>query len=195
MTARCTTIKKKEATSPVRASPEASVAAPAVATKPSPTAAPSTPATAAKLGGSAKTSTPGSSGRKMKEPVVPTEPPRTLYELERTWRGLKIRPDLFARYVQTFTKATFKNVFKEAMTPDLLSSILSTIRKEIVISSPETAQRLLRDMTNIASFTMTMALLPADDLATLREIFSALQVHLGTGCPEIAKLIETYGLN
>lgn len=193
MTARSTTIKKKEATSPVHTSPEAPGATPAAVANPSPSA-PATPVTAKLSASGAKISTPGSSGRKMKEPVVPTEPPRTLYELERTWRGLKIRPDLFARYVQTFTKATFKNVFKEAMTPDLLSSILSTIRNEIVVSSPETAQRLLRDMTNIVSFSMTMALLPADDLATLREIFSALQVHIGTGSADVAKLINTYGL-
>lgn len=48
---------------------------------------------------------------KAKEPEVPSAPPTTVYELERVWRGLRGRADLFALYLLTFKKATFKKVF------------------------------------------------------------------------------------
>lgn len=188
MTARSTVIKKKDTPK------DATIPPPAPAVESSATPVRQPPVTPPTSKPYPSVATPGSSGRRVKEPTVPSEPPRSLYELERTWRGLKFRPDLFAKYVTRFTKVTFKNVFKEAMTPDLLSSILSTIRHEIVATSPETAQRLLSDMTNIGSFSMTIALLPADDLETLRQILLALRVHLGPDSAAVVKLINIYGV-
>ena len=45
-----------------------------------------------------------------KEPAVPTTLPVSVYELERVWRGLRGRADLFAAYLRTFKKSTFKKV-------------------------------------------------------------------------------------
>ena len=49
-------------------------------------------------------------GIKLRTPEVPTTPPNTVYELERTWRGLRGRADLFAVYLSCFKKSTFKKV-------------------------------------------------------------------------------------
>jgi tetratricopeptide (TPR) repeat protein len=44
------------------------------------------------------------------KPEVPDVPPTTVYELERVWRGLRGRADLFAKYLCIFKKVTFKKV-------------------------------------------------------------------------------------
>ena len=45
---------------------------------------------------------------RMRTPDIPTVPPSTAYELERTWRGLRGRADLFATYLSCFKKSTFR---------------------------------------------------------------------------------------
>jgi tetratricopeptide (TPR) repeat protein len=48
--------------------------------------------------------------QKAKAPEVPTTPPATVYEMERVWRGLRGRADLFASYLACFKKSTFRKV-------------------------------------------------------------------------------------
>jgi tetratricopeptide (TPR) repeat protein len=47
---------------------------------------------------------------KVINPEVPTEAPKTVYELERIWRGLKSNPERFAQYLSLFKKSTCKKV-------------------------------------------------------------------------------------
>jgi tetratricopeptide (TPR) repeat protein len=136
----------------------------------------------------------GSSGKKAKEPAVPSEAPKSLYELERTWRGLKTRPDLFARYMLLFSRSTFKNVFKEAVTPDLLSSMLSCLQNEIAPSSPADAMRLLDAMKSMSKFDMTVSLLPQEDIDALRQIFGALKANVGQENADLTALSRAYRL-
>jgi hypothetical protein len=125
--------------------------------------------------------------------AAPTQPPKTLYELERVWRGLKSRPDLFAQYLQTFTRSTFREVFKEAITPDLLSSVIAALRSHLVESSPSDALRVLDGLTDMPKFSMTLALLPSTDEARLREAFAALARAVGPG-EDVAQVAAKFNM-
>ena len=97
-----------------------------------------------------------------KRPAVPTEPPKTVFEMEKVWRALKSYPDLWAQYLAAFKKSTFKKCFKEAVNPDLLSSVFSALRD---YAEPRVVVSTLEGLVGLASFSMTLALLPGEDLA------------------------------
>ena len=97
-----------------------------------------------------------------KRPTVPADPPKTVFELEKVWRALKSYPDQWAKYLASFKKSTFKKCFKEAVNPDLLSSVFSALRDH---AEPDVVVNTLEGLGGLASFSMTLALLPADDLA------------------------------
>lgn len=107
-------------------------------------------------------------------PMVPTEPPKTLYELERVWRGLKTRTNLFASYLKTFKKSTFKKVIKEACSPDLLSSIFSAVDECLVHSDPDIALTILEGLSSIPNFQLTSSLFPAEDIEHIRNSLKTL---------------------
>ena len=106
-----------------------------------------------------------------RDPVIPSEIPKTLYELERAWRGLKDRPDLFGKYLkQNMTKkSTVKKVFKEAISPELLSSVFISLRD---YCSADVILTVLGGMTLLSHFSMTLALFPEEDLNCLKSIFT-----------------------
>jgi tetratricopeptide (TPR) repeat protein len=149
-------------TSPAKLSP----ASPAAATTATSSASTRSPAAATK---SSTTSTAG----QLKDPAMPSEAPKTEYEFERIWRSLRHRPDLFIKYLECFKASTFKKIFKASISADLLSSILSTI--DIYADSRSSlTYKLLHSLSQIASFDMTIALLPADDMVYVRSIFTKL---------------------
>lgn len=123
----------------------------------------------------AKTKTTPTSTPKLRAPAVPTEPPATLYELERIWRGLKNYPDLFAAYLKTFKKSTFKRVLKDAVSQDLLADIYAAVRNVLVEQDSDVAKRVMTGMTAVPKFEMMISLLPEDVLTNIREIVCRIQ--------------------
>lgn len=105
-----------------------------------------------------------------REPIVPQEVPKTLYELERAWRGLKDRPDLFAQYLaqNIQKKSIVKKVFKEAISPELLSSVFISLRDYCAVPVILT---ILGGLSTVNHFSMTLALLAEDDLTCIHTIF------------------------
>ena len=131
------------------------------------------PPTAVKTGGAQPTISPAVKERSpqpkivsTKRPAVPTEAPKTVYELEKVWRALKNYPDLLAEYLAVFKKGTYKKVFKETVSPDLLSSVFSALRDQ---ASPEVVVATLQGLSNIPAFSMVSVLLPAEDLEAARD--------------------------
>jgi Potential Monad-binding region of RPAP3 len=105
-------------------------------------------------------------------PSVPSEAPKTLYEFERNWRGLKTHLNLFGQYLTLFnSKAAVKKVFKEALTPELLSSVFAALRD---FCTPETVLRVLGGLSQTSHFPMTLALLMEEDLQCIKTIFTNL---------------------
>merc|ERR1711871_738196 len=107
-----------------------------------------------------------------KRPSVPTDAPKTVYELEKVWRALKSYPDLLAEYLAVFKKGTYKKVFKETVSPDLLSSVFSALRD---FGSPEVVTATLQGLSNSPSFSMLVVLLPAGDLTAARHALDKIQ--------------------
>lgn len=118
----------------------------------------------------------------VKNPIVPVEPPKTVYEFERIWRGLKNRPDLFAVYLKCFKKSTYKRVLKETCSPDLLSSMLISVRDYLLVSDNGNIEKgvsVLEGLSSIPKYDMIRFVLPATDLDCLRACIEFVSVHLG----------------
>lgn len=126
----------------------------------------------------------------VQNPNVPSDPPKTVYELERVWRGLKNRPELFANYLKIFKKSTFKKVIKEAVSPDLVSSMLVSVRDHLVSSDPTVAFNVLEGLTQTPNFGMTVSLLPAADIDCVKASIDHLTAHVDS--TKGAKLKELY---
>jgi Potential Monad-binding region of RPAP3 len=155
---------------------ESSAAVPPIvqaATPPFPLSSASTTTTAAvAVAGPSKDSavptsviTPSKTSKR--EPALPSEPPKTLYELERAWRGLKDRPDLFSQYLtqNIRKKSVVKKVFKEAVSPELLSSVFISLRDFCTSSVVLT---VLGGLSSVNHFSMLLALLPVQDLDCIK---------------------------
>jgi len=167
---------------------------------PVPEPAPSTPVAAA--GSSAdkkkKKSTPSSAASAGGSPgaltAAPSDPPKTLYELERVWRGLKSRPELFAAYVQCFKKGTWKRVCTEAVSPDLLSYLWTCLRDH---ASAQEQVKALLGFSGVPGFSLSVSLMPEQDAqcvhGMLRRLSSGADVpaELAAGVQE---LCVAYGL-
>jgi len=134
-----------------------------------------------------KSASPASSLRPVKEQEIPSTPPSTLYELERNWRGLKSNPKGFAEYLRCFKSSTFKKCFKEAVSSELLSSMMSALRDH---SAPEDAFTVLAGLSQSSSFDMTMMLMPAEDVEALKGVFA----KLPTGDDKVLELRKKYKL-
>jgi len=131
--------------------------------------------------------------------AAPTEPPKTVYELERVWRGLKSRPELFAAYIGCFKKSTFKKVMKEAVSPDLVSYMWTSLRDHA--ASPQVQVKALEGFAAIPSFSLTYSLLPAQDIDCIHAMLNSLRASAdrGNNAPSIsvttvASLCSAYGL-
>jgi tetratricopeptide (TPR) repeat protein len=125
-----------------------------------------------------KKPSPGVKKVVVQNPLVPTEPPKTVYELERVWRGLKNRPELFADYLKTFKKSTFKKVLKETCSPDLVSSMLVSVRDHLVRLDTSTAFNVLEGLASTSNFGMTVSLLPSVDIECVTACIEHLTEHV-----------------
>eukprot|EP01041_Mallomonas_annulata_P004521 gene4521-8978_t len=106
---------------------------------------------------------------------VPLVSPKTAYEMERVWRGIRSRPELVAQYVKTFKKSAYSKVFTDTVTPDLLSSILTSLRDCMVDKDPVTVLSFLEGFSKIPKFNMTLTLLPERDITCVKSIFNSLE--------------------
>jgi tetratricopeptide (TPR) repeat protein len=121
-------------------------------------------------------------------PTIPTEPPKTVYELERVWRGLKNHSALFAQYLAIFKKSTFKKVIKETISPDLISSMLVAVKECLLVTNPPAAFLVLEGLTTTNKFEIMLSILPEEDMNCIRECLEHLMVHVDRARGERVKL-------
>jgi tetratricopeptide (TPR) repeat protein len=112
-------------------------------------------------------------------PSLPEELPKTVYELERIWRGLKGHPELFAAYLAAFKLSTFKKVFNDNVSSDLMSSVFACTRDHISEKNPDVAARILEGLTQMPKFDLTASLFPEEDLSSIRTILLKLRDRIG----------------
>lgn len=120
---------------------------------------------------------------------IPTEPPKTVYELERIWRGMKDRPDIFANYLAIFKKSNYKKCFKESVSPDLFSSLLISLRDHAPIKVITTA---LDGISQIPSFNMMVSLLPEEDINVLKVVIDKVAENKGSDSEIVIQLKQSY---
>lgn len=95
---------------------------------------------------------------------------------ERIWRGLQGHPKLKIEYLELFKKSTYKKVFKEAISSDLIGSIFQTLNTEF--SSASIAKKTLEGLTEMKSFSLTISLIPQEDMDHLQDVFRSLYKHV-----------------
>ena len=197
--------KVKEVTPPLPPTPPATVATTATTTAAA-TAADLPPAPPAAAAAPTSTAAPAAKKASVRAPAVPTEAPKTMYEFERVWRGLKDHPDRFGQYLGTFTKkvraalrgsslctgpclmcpalpcpavspthlvpwwsqAEVKKVMKEAVSPELMSSVFKALRDHC--PAPVVAT-VLGGLSQTAHFSMLLRLMEAGDLECVKTTF------------------------
>lgn len=62
------------------------------------------------------------------------------------------------RYLETFKKSTYKKIFKEALSTDLLESVIEVL--SLQDCSPNISKRALEGIMNMPSVELTISLLP-----------------------------------
>jgi hypothetical protein len=147
------------------------------------TPAPVTPSSASSASARSPASAPSSLSKEPKRitlsapPPVPSEPPKTVYEFERVWRGLKNHPSLFAEYLCLFKRSTFKRVIKETISPDLISSVLSAVKDQLLVANGNSAAAVvvLEGLTKVPKFEILLSILPEEDLSCLRDCMQLLE--------------------
>jgi tetratricopeptide (TPR) repeat protein len=165
--------------SPVQTLPASAGSGSAVKSSPStPQSTSRSPATAA------ATSSPASHSKdptkrmiSVATPTLPTEPPKTVYELERVWRGMKNHPALFGQYLRLFKRTTFKKVIKETVSPDLISSILLAVKEHLLVTDSAAALVVLEGLTKTPKFEILLSILPEEDLCCIRDCVEHLATH------------------
>lgn len=128
---------------------------------------------------------------------APENPPKTVYEFERIWRGLKNRPDLFAAYLKCFKKSTFKKVLKDTCSPDLISSLLVSVRHHLLGSSGSqggseeedvlAGVAVLEGLAGIPKYDMVLFVLPSSDLACLQACVECVAGKLGQSKADVLR--------
>jgi len=85
------------------------------------------------------------------------------------WRGLRDRPEHVAKYLSCFKKGTYKKVFKESLSHDLLGSLLRAL---LAHGEVQTIVTTLEGFASLGSFSMTTSLMPEEDLVVLRQLIA-----------------------
>ena len=128
----------------------------------------------------------------LKPPAVPTDPPKTVYELERIWRALKSYPEMFAQYLTVFKKGTYKKLFKETIDCDLLSSVFACLSLH---AAPTTITIALEGISKTENFGMMLALLPDGDLGVIGACVKKLENEGGDYAQKAKEMKALYKCN
>jgi len=129
---------------------------------------------------------------------VPSEAPTTISELERNWRELKAQPELLATYLKVFKVGTFKKLFKESISPDIIPQLLSVTATQLCDEAsechdPSSALRVMKGLTKSKSFSFTLMLLSDADKVNVGRTLDVLgQQRKHTA--DVAELRSQYNL-
>jgi hypothetical protein len=127
-------------------------------------------------------------------PVLPSELPKNVYELERVWRGLKSHPELFASYLKGFKTSTFKKVFNENVSSDLMSSVFASTRDHLAGKNPQDAFKILNGLSLMDKFELIVSLLPETDIECIKSIFDIISVSQSVDLKNVDSLLMKFKL-
>ena len=88
---------------------------------------------------------------------------------------LKDKPEQFAVYLLKFKKSTFKRVVREAMSPEILSTILNVT--EMYLLDPVAKLTVLDGVSSTTVFSFMLSIISDEDLQCIKNIFDQLKSH------------------
>ena len=121
--------------------------------------------------------------------VVP-EPPSSLYEFERTWRGIKHDADASARYFAGFKAKHLKRVIRESTDGEVYSSLFQAAA---ALDSAK-GLPLLQGLARTDAFSMAKLMFTEDDRDCLRAALRKAGAADENGAKLARKLRKAYGL-
>ncbi len=117
-------------------------------------------------------------------------------EFDLVWKTLKGQPETQAAYIQLLDPAGLPALFKQSLTPAVLSSLLSVCLQTIA-SKPDKAPaavQLLEGLTKVSRFEMTAMCLPKREKADLRLQWDAATASDAAVAPQLGALRTKYRL-
>ena len=121
--------------------------------------------------------------------VVP-EPPSTLYEFERSWRGLKHDPEATARYFEGFKAKHLKKVIRESTDGEVFTSIFRA-SGDMDVSK---GLKLLQGLGKTDAFAMAKLMFTDEDRTVLRATLEKAAEGGEDDVKVAKKLRKLYGL-
>ena len=117
-------------------------------------------------------------------------------EFDLVWKTLKGQPEMQAAYIQLLDPAGLPALFKQSLTPVVLSSLLS-VCLQTAASKPDKAPaavKLLEGLTKVPRFEMTAMCLPNREKAGIRLQWEAAAASDPASAPQLAALRTKYRL-
>jgi len=107
---------------------------------------------------------------------IPRQPPKTMYEMETTWRSLRRDITKFANYLKLFKSTTFAKVFKESSNPEVVSDVFRAVREQLVEEGEVgVAKRVMEGMAGIGRFKMIVMMMGVEDKRRIQEVLEKLE--------------------
>ncbi|KAL0477474.1 hypothetical protein AKO1_008192 [Acrasis kona] len=104
---------------------------------------------------------------------VPTQPPRTSYEFERVIKDLD--NDGVNEYVKIIPPATFKKIFKDSLSEEVLVRIVNCIDSYLIPNSEhERSVDILRNLAQSPRLDVVVSMLDDEPLDVLKNVFDSL---------------------
>ncbi|XP_010267984.1 PREDICTED: RNA polymerase II-associated protein 3 isoform X2 [Nelumbo nucifera] len=118
--------------------------------------------------------------RAMAEAVKNITPPKSAYEFEVSWRGLSGDRALQARLLKVISPPTLPQLFKNALSAQILVDVVSCIAT-FIMEETDLAVSFLDNLTKISRFSMIIMCLSALERDDLRKIWDEVFSHEGMG--------------
>jgi hypothetical protein len=89
-------------------------------------------------------------------------------EFEKVWKSLKDAPEQQAAYLRLLQPAILPSLFKNALTPPVVSSMLSVALGQLAAGESGFVLELLSALTRVPRFEMTVMCLPGREIRELQ---------------------------
>ncbi|XP_029317974.1 RNA polymerase II-associated protein 3 isoform X2 [Cottoperca gobio] len=103
-------------------------------------------------------------------------PPTNSFQLEADLRRIGNQPEVIYRYLRQINPEAYANIFHNSLEPDILNQILSTLHGFYITNEdPATTLEILRSLSRVRRFDMTVMFLSSPEKKVLKDLFDFLQ--------------------
>lgn len=113
------------------------------------------------------------------KPKLPAKLPKTGYEFQRVWRGLRSDPSLRAELLRKYPSKALSTVFKSGLESDLLGELVGIIHEHLAESRAVDAARIMHALSKGSSLGMTLMMLSAKERESITAMFDRIAANIG----------------